>query len=89
MLDPLEEAIELRSRVRILGVITREKKLTITQLSRLTGLNHEVITKAIEVLHRMNLVKVYKQGHNQIIESCFRSLAVNFEKGSGMKIVLV
>jgi hypothetical protein len=78
MFDPLEEAIELRSRVRILGIVTKEEKLTITQLSRLTGLNHEVISKAIEVLQRM-------RAH----ASCFKSLAVNFMKGSGMKIELM
>jgi DNA-binding transcriptional ArsR family regulator len=89
MLDPLEEAIQLRSRVRILGVISKEEKLTITQLSRKTGLNHEVISGAVEVLQRMGLVKVYRMGYNHVVESGFRSLAVNFEKGIGMTMKLV
>ena len=88
MLDPLEEAIELRSRVRILGVISREEKLTITQLSRKTGFNHEIIKDAVEVLQRMGLVKMYRMGYNHVVESGFKSLAVCFEKGIGMTMKL-
>jgi DNA-binding transcriptional ArsR family regulator len=85
MSDPLEEAIELRSRVRILGVISREKKLTVTQLSRITGLNHMVVTKSVDLLQRMGLVRKYRLGGNHMVESAFNSLEVSFMKGEGAR----
>jgi predicted transcriptional regulator len=85
---PLERAIELRSHVRILEVISKKEKLTITQLSRITGLNHMVVAKGVDVLQRMGLVRVYRLGSNHMVESNFNSLAVNFLKGEGMTIEL-
>ncbi len=85
---PLEEAIEYRSRVRILEVISWKEKLTITKLSRITGLNHMVVAKSVDVLQRMGLVRVYRLGSNHMVESSFNSLAVSFMKGEGMTIEL-
>jgi predicted transcriptional regulator len=88
MSNPLEEAIEYRSRVRILGVVSRERKLTITQLSRITGLNHMIVAKSVDLLQRMGLVRVYRLGSNNMVESSFNSLEVSFMKGEGMTIEL-
>jgi predicted transcriptional regulator len=89
MTDSLEEAIQFKSRVRILGAISKEGRLNITQLSRITGLNHYNVMKSIKVLKRIGLIKVYRKDHNHIIESSFQSLAISFEKGEGMTMELV
>ncbi|MHA2239440.1 MAG: MarR family transcriptional regulator [Candidatus Hodarchaeales archaeon] len=72
----------------MLGIISRERKLTITQLSRITGLNHMVVSKSVEVLQRMGLVRKYRLGGNNMVESAFNSLEVSFMKGEGMTIEL-
>jgi predicted transcriptional regulator len=89
MRDSLEEAIQFKSRVRILGAISKEGRLNITQLSRITGLNHYNVMKSIKVLKRIGLIKVYRKEHNHIVESNFQSLAICFEKGEDMTMELI
>jgi hypothetical protein len=47
-----------------------------------------VVSKSVEVLQRMGLVRKYRLGGNNMVESAFNSLEVSFMKGEGMTIEL-
>ena len=89
MINPLEEAITQRAKVRILSVLSEKDRLSITQLSRLTGLNHNIVDKSVLDLKEMKLIKEYRVGYSRQIELNFRELNVNFTKKQGMTIDLV
>jgi DNA-binding transcriptional ArsR family regulator len=84
----LEKAIGFKSKVRVLGAISEHGRIPVTKLSRVTGLNHEIINKSLETLRELNLVKEYRIGHNRLIESNFDRLSVTFEKKKGMTMSL-
>lgn len=89
MTDPLEEAICYRARIRILGALSENDRLSVTQLSRLTGLNHNIVDKSVSVLKELNLLKEYRVGYSRQIELGFKEFTVKFKKKQGMSIDLV
>jgi DNA-binding transcriptional ArsR family regulator len=88
MTDPLEKAIGFKSKVRVLGAVAENERISVTHLSRITGLNHEIVNKSLETLRELNLVKEYRGGHNRLIESNFDKLSVTFEKKKGLTLSL-
>jgi predicted transcriptional regulator len=80
----LEKAIGFKSKVRVLGAVAENERINVTQISRKTGLNHEIINKCLETLRELNLVKEYRIGNHRIIESNFDRLSVTFEKKKGI-----
>ncbi len=88
MLDP-ELMLSSKARLRVLETVAMEEAISITSLSRSTGLNHSDTDSAVRYLVEAGLLIDEYQGRNRVIKPDFRSYHVLFIKEHGVETQII
>jgi predicted transcriptional regulator len=88
MLDT-ELLLSSKARLRVFETVTMEGAISITSLSRSTGLNHSDTDRAVRCLVEAGLLIDEYHGRNRVIKPDFRSFQVLFIKDHGVETQII
>ena len=87
LLEP-ELILSSKARVRVLEIVAREGAISITSLSRKTGLNHGDVDNAVRYLTDAGLLLDEYRGRSRMVAPNFRRCDLLFIRGQGLEVKL-
>jgi len=81
-----EDLLGSRGRIRVLRVLTESGELNISEVTRRTGMNYTSVKRHLERLRELGLLREKRYGKIRIFEATFKTVAVKFEKGRGVRV---
>jgi predicted transcriptional regulator len=66
----------------LLGVLLRERPASVTDLAAITGRAQSNISRSLQLLARLRMVKLVKEGRGVRPEPLVKTLSVDFESGT-------
>lgn len=82
----VEELFGSRGRIRVLRILAESGELNISEVTRRTGMNYTSVERHLVKLKGMGLLREKRYGKIRIFEAAFRTLAVRFERGRGVRV---
>ena len=81
-----EDLLGSRGRIRVLRVLAESGELNISEVTRRTGMNYTSVKRHLERLKEMGLLLEKRYGKIRIFEAAFKTVAVRFERGRGVRV---
>lgn len=81
-----EDLLGSRGRIRVLRVLAESVELNISEVTRRTGMNYTSVERHLERLKEMGLLAEKRYGKIRIFEATFKTVAVRFERGRGVRV---